>query len=289
MSERVKELSVDDIARALALPVVGDRARTVRGVASLDKAGATDATFIAEEKYLSHLEASAAGVVILPSAHQRSCAATLLLSENPRLDYARLTQLLFPDAAVAPGIHPSAVVANDAAVDESAWIGAFAVVESGARIGAGCSIGAHCVVGQCCSVGQHTRLHARVVLYPGVTLGKSCVIHSGAVIGADGFGFAPDRDGRWHKVQQVGGVRIGDRVDIGANTTIDCGAIDDTVIEDGVILDNQIQIGHNVSLGENTAVAGCTGIAGSTKIGRRVQIGGHSAILGHLEVADDVV
>lgn len=289
MARASVSMSVADIAAKLDLPLIGDGSREVNGLASLESASESDATFLAEDKFAGQLATTSAGLIVLREKHAAQCQASGVLSVNPRLDYARLTQLLFPPPAVDPGVHPTSLIAADAEVDASAEIGAYVVIEAGARVGAGCRIGAHGYLGKGVLIGAGTVLHPRVVLYDGVVLGERCIVHSGAVIGADGFGFAPDSGGQWHKVQQVGRVRVGDRVEVGANTTIDRGAIDDTVIGDGVILDNQIQIGHNVSIGENSAIAGCTGVAGSTQIGARVQIGGHSAVLGHLAIADGVI
>ncbi len=186
------------------------------------------------------------------------------------------------------GVHPSAVVAGGARIAASACVAALAVIEDGAQIGERTFVGPGCIVQRGAQVGADSRLIARVTLYPGVRIGQRCILHAGAVVGADGFGFAPDA-GTWVKVPQVGGVQIGDDVEIGANTTIDRGAIGDTVVEHGVKLDNQIQVGHNVSIGAHTAVAGCVGISGSTAIGRRCMIGGGVGIAGHLTIADDVV
>ncbi|MEM7376638.1 MAG: UDP-3-O-(3-hydroxymyristoyl)glucosamine N-acyltransferase [Pseudomonadota bacterium] len=287
--DATRSLTAGEIASALSLGVSGDPSRRVSALAPFGAATADDATFVDNEKLAAALPGSSAGVVIVHPRFDQPCSATRLLSDNPRLDYARLTQLLYPLPAVVPGVHPSASVADTARIDATACIGAHAVVEAGARVGARCSVGPQCFLGAGVVVGDNTRLHPRVTLCEGVSLGRACTVHSGAVVGADGFGFAPDRAGQWHKVRQLGSVRVGDNVDIGANTTIDRGAIDDTVIADGVILDNQIQIGHNVVIGEHSALAGCTGVAGSTRIGKRVQIGGHSAILGHLEICDGVV
>lgn len=289
MPEPALPKTAAELAERLSLTLVGDGARVVRGVAALETAIETDATFVAESKYLEKLLATRAALVILHPKHQCDTNATLLLSDNPRLSYAQLTHILYPGESMVAGIHNSASIAADATVDETASVGPFAVIESGAKIGPGCAIGAHCVIERGATVGEGTQMLARAVLCHSVVVGKKCLIHHGAVIGSEGFGFAPDSKCRWHRVKQLGSVRLGDQVEVGANTTIDRGAIDDTVIESGVILDNQIQIGHNVLLGENTAIAGCTGLAGSTTVGKRVQIGGHSAILGHLDIADDVV
>jgi UDP-3-O-[3-hydroxymyristoyl] glucosamine N-acyltransferase len=179
------------------------------------------------------------------------------------------------------------VVADGARIAASAWVGPFCVVEAQASIGARAHVGAGCSILAGASIGDDTRLLPRVTLYPGVRVGARCLLHAGAVLGADGFGFAPDA-GTWTKVPQVGGVRIGDDVEIGANTTIDRGAIGDTIVEDGVKLDNQIQVGHNVVIGEHTAIAACTGISGSTVLGKRCMIGGMVGFAGHLNIADDV-
>jgi UDP-3-O-[3-hydroxymyristoyl] glucosamine N-acyltransferase len=192
--------------------------------------------------------------------------------------YARIASLFHPRAPAAPGVHPSAVVAGGARIAASAAVGPLAVIEEGVLLGEGAEVGPGCIVQRGAQVGPGTRLVARVNLYPGVQIGARCILHAGAVIGADGFGFASD-GGTWVKVPQVGSVRIGDDVEIGANTTVDRGAIEDTVIEQGAKLDNQIQVGHNVTIGAHTAIAACTGISGSTLVG----------FAGHLTIADDVV
>ena len=217
-------------------------------------------------------------------------AGNRLLLDNPYLGYARLTAL-FDRVPVAPaGIHPSAVVAPSATVAPSAAIGANAVVEANAEVGAGTQVGAGCYIGRDTIVGADTRLYAGVCLYHGVSLGKDCIVHSGAVIGADGFGIVPGgpETPGWVKIHQLGGVDIGDDVEIGANTTIDRGALDNTVIEAGVRLDNQVHIAHNVRIGRNTAIAGCVGIAGSTTVGANCTIAGAAGIIGHLQIADNV-
>ena len=289
MPAAATRLTAGAIAAQLSLELDGDSDTPVSGINSLADANAEDAVFVADPKYLPQLADTRAGTAILSPAHREQFAGTALLSDNPYLAYARLSQLLYPLSTPAAGVHETALIDASAHVDPTASIGPYVVVAANARIAAGCVVGAHCVLGESVTLGAHTRLHARVVIHDRVALGSQCTVHSGAVIGSDGFGFAPDAAKRWHKIQQIGSVRIGDRVEIGANTTIDCGAIDDTVIADGVILDNQIQIGHNVHIGENAALAGCTGVAGSTHIGARVQVGGHSALLGHLQIADDVI
>jgi UDP-3-O-[3-hydroxymyristoyl] glucosamine N-acyltransferase len=211
----------------------------------------------------------------------------LIVSKNPYAYYARAVALFNPEPAAEPGIHPFAQVHESANVDADAEIGAFVVIGKKAIIGRGARIGAHSVLGDRVSVGAGTRLHPRVTVYDGCSIGSRCILHSGVVIGADGFGMARD-EGAWVKIPQVGAVRIGDDVEVGANTTIDRGALDDTVIGDGVKLDNQIQIGHNTIIGAHTVIAGCTGISGSVRIGRDCLIGGAVGIVGHIEIGDNV-
>jgi UDP-3-O-[3-hydroxymyristoyl] glucosamine N-acyltransferase len=245
-------------------------------------------SFLANSKYRKSLKTTCAGAVVLSAADAESCPVAALIAPNPYLSYARIAELLHPESRAAPGVHPSAVVSAAAHLAASATVGALAVIEEDVEIGERALVGPGCVVQRGARVGADTRLVARVNLYPGVVLGERGVVHAGAVIGADGFGFAPDH-GTWFKVPQVGSVRIGNDVEIGANTTIDRGAIGDTVVEDGAKLDNQIQVGHNVTIGAHTAIAACTGISGSTSIGRRCLIGGMVGFAGHLTIADDVM
>jgi UDP-3-O-[3-hydroxymyristoyl] glucosamine N-acyltransferase len=225
-------------------------------------------------------------VIVAPEARDlagRACIVT----PDPYVYFARVAQLFNPPQLPAPGVHPAATVEVD--VPASCSVGAAATVEAGALIGENVVIGPGCRIGRDVVIGAGTRLHANVTVYHGCVIGQNCILHAGAVIGADGFGFARERDGSWIKIPQVGRVVIGDDVEVGANTTIDRGALDDTVIGDCVKLDNQIQIAHNVRIGEKTAIAGCVGIAGSTTIGARCMIGGQAGIIGHLNIADDVV
>jgi len=260
----------------------------VSRVATLMNARPGALSFLANSRYRKHLPATQATAVLLAPGDAESCKVAALIDPNPYLAYAHIAALMHPQNPDAPGIHPSAVVADGAHISASAYIGPNAVVEREAHLGDRVVLGPGCTIGAGARVGADTRLHARVSLLAGVQIGERCIFHPGVVVGADGFGFAQDA-GTWVKVPQVGGVRIGNDVEIGANTTIDRGAIDDTVIEDGVKLDNQIQVGHNVSIGAHTAIAGCTGISGSTSIGRRCMIGGMVGIAGHLSIADDVV
>jgi UDP-3-O-[3-hydroxymyristoyl] glucosamine N-acyltransferase len=260
----------------------------VHGVATLSRAESGTLSFLANSRYRRLLETTRATAVVMSAEDEAHCPVAALIHPNPYLAYARIATLMHPAASTAPGIHPSAVVGSRARVAASAGIGPLAVVEDEAEIGERVSIGPGCIVQRGARIGDDSILVSRVNLYPGVTLGQRCILHAGAVVGADGFGFAPDA-GTWTKVPQVGSVRIGDDVEVGANTTIDRGAIDDTVVEDGVKLDNQIQVGHNVLIGAHTAIAACTGISGSTVIGQRCMIGGMVGFAGHLTIADDVV
>jgi len=234
------------------------------------------------------MQSTRATAVLVAAENAADCPVAALIDPNPYLAYALIAELLHPQAPPAAGIHSSAVVAASARIAASASVGPLSVIEDDADIGERVFVGPGCVVQRGTRVGADSRLVARVNLYAGVRIGQRCIVHAGAVIGADGFGFALDA-GTWVKVPQVGSVQIGDDVEIGANTTIDRGAIDDTVVEHGVKLDNQIQVGHNVTIGAHTAIAGCVGISGSTTIGQRCMIGGGVGIAGHLTIADDVV
>ncbi|MET0383179.1 MAG: UDP-3-O-(3-hydroxymyristoyl)glucosamine N-acyltransferase [Burkholderiaceae bacterium] len=280
-----------EIVAALGGELRGDPAQAIARIAPLESAGADAIAFIAQPKLRASLEASRAGAVVLAPALVPAApdGCRLIVTDDPYLYFARLTQWWAKRLRPAPpaGIHPSAWIAPDASVAASAAIGPFAVVESGAVVGERVQLGAHCVIGAGSRVGADSLLHPRVTIAAGCSVGERCVFQSGAVIGADGFGIAPTQ-GRWERIEQLGGVRIGDDVDIGANTCVDRGALEDTVLEDGVKLDNQIQIGHNCRIGAHTVMAACVGIAGSTKVGRNVSIGGAAMIQGHIEIADGV-
>lgn len=267
------QLRLGSIVEALGGELCGDPARPIEGLAPLESATPAQLSFLSNPKYAQQLAASRAGCVIVGLAQRAAALARgdCIVTEQPYLYFARVTQLWKSKLGVAPGpaIHPSAVVDPDAVIDPTARIGALCVVERGARVGA------------------DSVLKARVTLGEGCVVGERCIIHSGAVIGADGFGFAPN-EGAWEKIEQLGAVRIGNDVEIGANTCIDRGALGDTVIEDGVKLDNLIQIAHNVRIGRHTAMAGCVGVAGSATIGAHCTIGGSAGILGHLTLADHV-
>jgi UDP-3-O-[3-hydroxymyristoyl] glucosamine N-acyltransferase len=267
--------------------VHGDAGCEITGIATLHNAGPGDITFLANPRYTKYLATTAASAVILNEEYRGDCPGNALVVDDPYLGYARVAQLLTPPPVAQCGRHPSAVVDPGAVVHPSAWIGPHCVIGEGTEIGERVVIGPGCVVEYDCRIGADSRLAARVTLCHGVRIGRRAVLHPGVVIGSDGFGLANDA-GAWVKVPQLGTVIIGDDVEIGANTTVDRGALDDTVIEDGVKLDNQIQVAHNVRIGAHTAVAGCTGIAGSARIGARCTIGGGVGIVGHTEIADDV-
>ena len=277
-----------EIVGRLGGELVGDPTVEVRGVATLQSARAGDLSFLVQPKYRPELAATRASAVILPQAERDATGLPRIVCGDPYAYFAHVTQLFNPPAPVVPGVHPQAVVAPDAKVPASASVGAGCVIERGATIGERVVLGPGCFVGEGTSIGADSRLHPRVIVYAACVIGARAIVHSGAVIGADGFGFAP-QGGRWVKIAQTGRVLIGDDVEIGANTSIDRGAVDDTVIEDGVKLDNQIQIGHNCRIGAHTAIAGCVGIAGSTAIGRHCMIGGAAMIGGHLSIADRAI
>lgn len=278
---------LEDIASALGAELRGDPDASISGLATLQAAQPGQISFLANPSYARYLGATRATAVILSPAVADQAPTNVLLLDNPYLGYARLSHWFDPAPKAEAGIHPSAVVHPDATVADSASVGPLAVIEAGAVIGEHAVIGASCVIGARSQVGDSSVLRPRVTLAHDVVLGQRCHILSGAVIGSDGFGFANDK-GVWHRIAQVGRVVLGDDVEVGANTTIDRGALDDTVIGDGVKLDNLIQIAHNVHIGDHSAMAAMVGIAGSSRIGRHCVFGGASGVAGHLEIADQV-
>jgi UDP-3-O-[3-hydroxymyristoyl] glucosamine N-acyltransferase len=292
MVEAAMTHSLASLAERFGLRLRGDGAKPIHGVGTLGDAGPQQLAFLANPKYASQLATTHAGAVVLRAAEADACGVPVLIADDPYVAYAKIAALYEKHAAATPGVHPTAVVDAGALVSPSASIGPLCTIADGAVIGDGAVLGPHCIVGPDCVVGAQSRLVARVTLVTRVTLGSRVLVHPGAVIGADGFGLAFDRgtsgQGHWIKVPQLGGVRIGDDCEIGANTTIDRGASGDTVLDEDVRLDNQIQIAHNVTIGAHTAMAGCSAVAGSAKIGRWCQVGGNAGILGHLEVADRV-
>lgn len=279
--------TLQELASHTGSVLQGDGQLLIRAVVPLESARHGELSFISNPKYRTFLHTTQASALILPPALAAEYTGHCLINPNPYLAYAKAVALLNPMKQPAAGIHPTAVVDATVRVHPTCHIAAHAVVEAGAELAAHVVIGAGCVVGQGCRIGEGTRLYPNVTLYADTQIGQRCIIHAGAVLGADGFGFAPDA-GRWHKIPQVGNVVVGDDVEIGANTCIDRAALGSTVLGNGVKLDNLIQIGHNAQVGEHTAMAAGVAVAGSTKIGRHCQVGGMSAIAGHLQIADHV-
>ena len=266
----------------------GDPDRNIASVATLQHASTGDISFLANRAYRQYLPSTRAGAVILAPEHLPDCPVAAIVTDNPYAAYARAAALLFPRPPGRRGSHPTATIDPSAYIHTDAWIGPNCVIESGVTIHAGVQLAGGCFVGADTEIGNDSRLAANVVVCHGVTIGARATIAPGVVIGSDGFGLA-NEGGRWLSVPQLGSVRIGDDVDIGANTTIDRGALEDTVLEEGVRLDNQIQVAHNVHIGAHTAIAGCVGISGSARIGKHCMIGGGAGIVGHLEIADHVI
>ncbi len=280
-------VSLGSLATRFGCELIGDPDAEVSFVATLDHAGPGAISFLANPVYRSQLPATRATAVVVSDADAPDCPTHALVAADPYLVFARIATVLHPPPQHAPGVHPSAVIDPNARVDASAHVAPLAVIGAGGDIGAHAYIGPGCVVGERCSVGESSRLGANVTLVQDVTLGKRALIHGGVVIGADGFGHKW-ADGGWLKVPQVGGVRIGDDVEVGACTSIDRGAIEDTVVEDGVRLDNQIQIGHNVRIGAHSLIVSGTCVSGSVNIGRRCVISGMVGFVDHIDICDDV-
>ncbi len=281
-----------DLVDSLGGELIGDPALTIRGIAPLEAAGPAEVTFLSNPKLRSAAAKTAAGALIISrSEHDKLLGypGARIVTDNPYAYFARAAQFFAARNArsLTPGIHPSACIDPTASISPSAVIGPMVTVDAGAEIGERCVIGAGCFIGADARIGADTLFHPNVTFLAGCQIGERGIIQSGAVIGGDGFGFANDR-GRWIKIPQTGGVVIGDDVEIGANTTVDRGALEPTVIEEGVKLDNQIQIAHNCVIGAHTAMAGCVGVAGSARIGKHCTFGGAAMVLGHLTIADNV-
>jgi len=276
-----------EIVARLGGDLLGSPEIEIGRIATLEQAGPGDLTFLSNARYRVQLRQTHASAVILAHGERDATALPRILCDDPYLYYARAAQLLNAEVRPAPGVHSHAVVEPGALVPASAAIGPFCRIGTRTRLGERVVLDSGCSIGEDVQIGDDCRLYSSVTIYPRSIVGKRAVVHAGVVIGADGFGMAPDA-GRWVKIPQTGRVVIGDDVEIGANTTIDRGALDDTVIEDGVKLDNQIQIGHNVRVGAHTIMAACVGIAGSARIGRHCAIGGGARIWGHIEIADHV-
>ncbi len=278
---------LDEIAERLGGQVMGDGSVVIDQISTLDAATSSQISFLTNSKYRAQLAHTKAGALILSAADAGATELPRIISDNPYAYFAKVSALLNPLPQAPQGVHRDAVVAASAVIAATASIAATAVIGEGATIGEHSVIGEGCVIGERVQIGSCVRMYPRVVVYHDCVIGDRLIAHSGVVIGADGFGIAMDGD-HWIKIPQIGRVVIGNDVEIGANTTIDRGALSDTVIEDGVKMDNQIQIAHNVHVGAHTAIAGCVGIAGSAVIGKYCRIGGSAGILGHLQIADNV-
>jgi UDP-3-O-[3-hydroxymyristoyl] glucosamine N-acyltransferase len=281
-----------DLQSKLGGECVGEVSRPLAGVGTLERAQETEISFLANPKYRAALTGTRAGAIIISPGDRGATDRPRIVTANPYAYFAKVAQLFTPRPVFAPGIHQTAVIAKSARIAASASIAEFVSIGERVEIGENVRIGAGSVISDDVVIGADSTLIARVSIYAHTRIGVRAIVHAGVVIGADGFGFAPEFTagvGQWQKIPQTGRAIIGDDCEIGANTTIDRGAIDDTVIGNDVKLDNQIQVGHNCTIGDHTVISGCVGIAGSTKIGKRVMIGGAAGIIGHLEIGDDVV
>jgi len=281
-------ITLGKIASHVGAELHGDPDTAVNGLASLQSAISGQVSFLSNRKYCRYLRQTKASAVIITREDLDECPVSALVVDDPYLAYASVVSLFHPDSENIPGIHPSAIISPSAKIDSSASIGANVVIEDNSVIGSGTFIDSGCVIKSDVTIGSNTRLYPNTVVCHAVSIGDRVILHPGVVIGADGFGLANDK-GIWTKIPQIGTVIIEDDVEIGACSSVDRGALENTVIEQGVKIDNQVQIGHNVHIGAHTAIAGCSGVAGSTKIGKHCMIGGMTAIGGHLEIVDNVV
>lgn len=282
------DYKLSDIADKIGATVKGDANCLISSLATLSNATSGQIAFLSNAKYRQQLGDTKASAVIVSPDCVDDCHTNALVMDNPYMGYAQVAQLLDTTPKTANGIHPSAVIDSTAVIASNVSIGANAVIESGVELAQGVSIGAGCFIGKNVKISQHTSLWANVTIYHNVEIGEHCLIQANTVIGSDGFGYA-NHQGNWVKIPQLGSVIIGNNVEIGASTTIDRGALDDTQIKDGVILDNQIQIAHNVVIGENTAMAACSVIAGSTVVGKNCTLAGLVGVNGHINITDNCV
>jgi UDP-3-O-[3-hydroxymyristoyl] glucosamine N-acyltransferase len=280
-------LTLAQLAQQLNVELRGNGDVMVSTVASLQRARPGALSFLANPKYRRYLKNTRASGVVLSGQDARNSPVAVLVSDNPYACYARAARLLYPQDKPRSGIHPSAIVDEAAEIDPAAWIGANTVIAEGAKIGPSVQIGPGCVVGAKVEIGEGSQLVARVTVLAEACIGRRAILHPGVVIGSDGFGLA-EVEGRWEKVPQLGSVQIGNDVEIGANTTVDRGSVENTLIEEGVKIDNQVQVAHNVVIGAHTAIAACVGISGSTRIGRHCTLAGGVGVVGHLEITDHV-
>lgn len=279
-------VTLADLANHFECHIKGDHNKVIKAVSALNIAGPTDIAYLSDKALLKYLKTTKVGALIISKDLANYFSGNALIVDNPRLVFAKVATFLQPVNAIHSGVDPSAVIAKGIKIPEFVFIGQNVVVEEDVVINENVHVDANCYIGRDSVLGEHTKIYSGVNIYPGTKIGRHCIIHSGAVIGSDGFGYVEDQ-GEWVKVPQLGNVIICNNVEIGANTTIDRGSLTDTVIGDGVKLDNQIQIAHNVHIGDNTAIAACVGIAGSTQIGKHCTIGGQSTILGHLRITDN--
>ncbi len=293
-----EDYSLGEIATFLNAELRGDSETRISGLNTLKNAGSSELAFLANEKYVSQLATSNAEAVILSARHiskvaeghstADSYSGALLVLDNPYLGYAQISKWFDPAPQAVAGVHPSAVIDKTAVIGANVDVGPNVVVEADVVVGADCYLGAGCYIGSRSQLGEGTRIAPNVSIYHDVSIGCSAIIHSGVVIGADGFGFAPTGSGSWQKIFQIGGVVIGDNVEVGACTTIDRGALGDTRIGNGVIIDNHVQIAHNVVVGDNSAMAAYSAIAGSSTLGRNCILAGDAGLVGHINVCDNV-
>lgn len=288
VNTRMTSFSIEQIAKTIDAKIIGDASCQIFGLAPIATAKSGDLSFVIGGKYKQNLADTKASAVLLPEALATSCPTTALVVRNPELCFAKIADLFRQPKKIKSMVHPSAVIGEDVNIDASASVGANCVIGDHVRIGANTIIYPGTIIGDQVEIGENCCLYARVTLYANVIIGNRVIIHSGTVIGADGFGYVQDA-GSWHKIPQLGGVVIGNDVEIGANTTIDCGALKNTVISRGAKIDNQVQVAHNVEIGEHSIIAGCSAIAGSSKIGHHCILGGSTNIGDHVTLADQVI
>ncbi|MBT4836457.1 MAG: UDP-3-O-(3-hydroxymyristoyl)glucosamine N-acyltransferase [Methylococcales bacterium] len=282
-----RSIKLEDLAKEVGAEVVGNGDCEIQSVATLISAQSGQISFLANKQYRKYLKDTQASAVIISKEFVDDCPCNAVVSSDPYVCYAKIATLLNPKEIKTPGIHSSAVIFDNTSIDPTALIGAGVVIEDGVNIGANVIIGPGCVIKENCIIGDDSHLMANITVYDGCVIGQRAVIQPGAVIGGDGFGLAMD-NGQWIKVPQLGIVRIGDDVEVGSNTTIDRGALEDTIIGDGVKLDNMVMIAHNVKVGAHSAMAACSGISGSTEMGKYCTVAGGAGFAGHLKIADQV-
>lgn len=287
MKQHLKTITLQELASLLGVTLRGDPQCSVFGLAKLECATAGQLSFLTHQNYRKFLVCTKASAVILKPEEAEECPVSVLITDNPRLTLAKAAEIFEQEARPLPGIHPTAIIQKGCRIPETVSIGPYCVLGENVVLGERVIIESGTIIGDNCIIQDESHLKPRVTLYNNVTLGTRCLVHSGAVIGSDGFGYAQE-EGRWIKMPHLGGVCIGNSAEIGANTTIDRGVLDDTILGDGVIIDNLVQIGHNVVIGDRTAIAGCAAIAGSTHIGKECLIGGGVGIVGHLQIGDKV-